>query len=76
MDRKEVLNDACTPNALVVESSAPTTTADCAVARTEAATMATVERPEIRKVQQDPMREQIATRPKRSSTTQVTTATM
>ena len=57
-------------------SSVPTTREDCTVAMMEAAMMATVERPEIRKVQQEPMREQMAKRPKKSSTTQVTKATM
>ena len=55
---------------------APTTTEDCTVAMMEAAMMATVEIPEIRKVQQEPTREQKPKSPTMSSTTQVMNAMM
>lgn len=74
--RKEVLMEALTPYAFAVASTEPVTTEDWTVARMEAAIMVVVERPEMRKVMQEPAREQMAKRPKKSSMAQVTKAMM
>ena len=67
MARKDVLNDAETPYLLTADT-APTTTAAVTVESAAAAITATVEKPDTRKVQQLPTREQKAKRPMTSST--------
>ena len=66
MARKEVLKDAETPN-LLSASTVPTTIAAVTVDSAAAAITETVEKPDTRKVQQLPTREQKAKRPMTSS---------
>lgn len=74
--RKEVLREALTPYAFATESIDPTVMEPRTVDMIEAATIETVERPETRKVRQEPAREQMAKMPKKISTTQETNAMM